>query len=139
MQRTPGIWIIAIFCAFNALITLSGLYVLLTHKLPPLSAQHAEFFNGLTLTDYALSLILHVFVIAGGVLLFLLKRSAFPLFIGAAAAKLATDIWQFTHGRFTDGSGLPSPLAWTSFILSWAVFLAILVYVQRLTREGRLA
>jgi hypothetical protein len=138
MKRTIGIWIIAIFCALNAIQTVFGLYLLLVGRVPSASPSIDHFFATLGTADYALSLGFHLCIVIGGLLLFMMRKSALMFFIGAAVFKLGMDLWQYATHRFLAGAGGVTPLAITELAITWAIFIVIIAYVARLSKLGTL-
>lgn len=136
MNRPVGVWLITVFCALNATVTVAGLYMLFSGRLVPMTGQQANYFAHLNVLDYALSILFHVCIVVGGVFLFMLRKPALPFFLAAAGLNLTQIIWQiFTH-RFMAGAMEPRPMAWITLILAWAIILAIIFYTARLAKKG---
>jgi uncharacterized membrane protein YjjP (DUF1212 family) len=91
----------------------------------------AVYFKSLTIIDILLTIVMGLLNFVGAIFLFLLRRSAFHLFLSAFALGLIMTIYQIIFknwGATVTGPGL------IGAIIAWGVAIAIILYVRKLIR-----
>lgn len=133
MKRPFGVWLIAIYAAWTTIVASYGFFLLFTRTGPYTSQAN---FGTVTLLDYALSILYAASFAAGAVYLFLLRATAFRLFVAAAAFKFLIISWQLLTHRFLAGAAGHSPPVLIAFALSWVIILAIIFYASHLSKKN---
>jgi hypothetical protein len=135
MKRPLGVWLVTVYAVLNVLVTAAGLYILVSGGLSEQSGLLSNFDS----TDYAISLVSHVFIALGGISIFMLRKIALPMFLAGAVFNLVQTVLHVVTQRFMAGVGGPSLLAWIELLLAWAIILAVIAYTARLSRDGVLS
>lgn len=131
-HRPIGVWLVSVFYVFSAGWMLLSFALIFSGTIKANAAQEA-YFASLTAVDWFFSLAIGVVGFSAAVSLFLLRRVALVLFLGALVLNLAFTVFQAMRTNWLNaigGAGL------TGALLGWLILLAVIVYARGLTKKG---
>ena len=131
-RRPVGVWVVAIYCLLTGSFQLISQALILTRHVK-FSGAGTAYLDSVTSLHWVLSLADSAVTVAGAIALFLLRKSAVPLFAVALALNvIATAIWTNWY-ELLGGFGIVGALA------VWAILIAVILYARSLSTKGVLA
>jgi hypothetical protein len=131
-KRTKWIWAISIFYFFSAAYTLLSFYLIHSGAIAVPNATQ-RYLESLTALDYAFSILVGLANLTGAISLFLLRKVAYPLFLGSFIANILMTIWHALTknllAAFVSGSAI-------GMIIGWVMIVAVCVYTKKLSKAG---
>ena len=131
-KRPAWVWVISVFYFISAGFTLLSFSVIGSGDAQLNSAQQA-YFDSLTAVDYVVTITMGSANLLGAVLLFLLKKPAFYLFVGTFCAGILVAVWETIT---TNWVAAISPGGLVGAAIGWAISLAVCMYCWRLIQRG---
>lgn len=131
-RRPAWVWVISTFYLLSAGWTILSFGMILSGAVPMSPAQR-QYFSSLTTFDYVLALGIAVLNLTGTVLLFLLRRQAFQVFLSAFIIGLLTTIYQVIAKNWLSAIGGPGLIG---ACIGWLISISIIMYVRALSRRG---
>jgi hypothetical protein len=126
-KRPVWVWVIAVYLALSASFTAFSYYAVFSGKIPVAPAQQA-YFAALTPLDHAMTAVIFICVVCGGVSLFLLRKIAVQFFIAALVCNASLTLWQALGGR-------PVPAGLIGIIVGLLLVLSITLYAANLAKK----
>jgi hypothetical protein len=126
------VWVICMVYFMSVGFTILSLVALFSGLLP-VSEKLREYFQSLTIFDYALDIVVFTLSLAGMIHLFMLKKTAFSLLATALAMGVVLTIYQIVAKDLlaTEGS-----LAVVAMFIGWGINIAVIEYSRRLIERG---
>lgn len=134
-KRPIWVWVISIFYFFSAGYTLLSFYLIHSGFVQLSPAQQA-YFDNLSTLDYAITILSGSANFLAAIVLFLLKKQAYYLFLGAfCAGVILTILHSISKGwmEALGGSGL------IGMLIGWGIAISVITYSKRLINRGILA
>ncbi len=133
-KRPKKVWLVSGFYLFSAGYTLLSFFLINRGKVP-LSEAEKAYFASLTALDYLFTITIGVINMSGAISLFLLRKVAYPLFVGAFALGLVFSGWHaLTKGLLAAVGGARGVGA----LIGWGILVAVCIYTKRLINRGLL-
>lgn len=130
--RPVLVWVITVFFGLSAVWTLVS-FALVSSGAVPLPPAAREYYDGLGILDYALTVGVSALNLWGIVLLFLLRARAVKVILAALAVALLINAYQFLFKGLAPALGGAGGLGMVIGLLLWA---AVLFYAWRLKAKG---
>ena len=131
-RRRPGwVWVICIFFFVSAGWTVLS-YAMILGGVVPLNDAQRQYFTSLSLFDYASTLVVAVLNLSGAVLLFMLRRQAYYLFVSAFALGLLLVIYQILARHWLSAI-MPG---FVGVVIGWFISIRIITYARGLMKRG---
>ena len=132
-QRRPGwVWAISIFFMFSAIIGTLSFFVVLSGGLPMTDAQQ-RYFASLTFVDYVLTFLIALVNLCAAVLLFMLRRLAYGLFVATFVLGMLSVAWQIVARHWLSAMTIPGLIG---AVIGWGLNIAVILYTRSLVRRG---
>ena len=129
-KRPKLVWVITIFYFISAGWTLLS-FALINSGIIPLNEAQAAYFKSQTILDILFTIVLGVLNFLGAIFLFLLRRSAFYLFLSAFAFGLLMTVYHIIFKNWLAAIGGPGLIG---AIIGWGISIAIIIYARKLIR-----
>jgi hypothetical protein len=129
-KRPKLVWVITIFYVISAGWTLLS-FALIYYGSIPLNEAQASYFKSLTSLDILFTIATASLNFAGVIYLFLLRRTAFYLFLLAFAFGVLITIYHIIFKNWLaaiGGSGL------IGAIIGWGISIAVIMYARKLSK-----
>ena len=134
-RRRPGwIWVISIFYMLSGGWTLLSFYLIFSGSIPLMTAQRA-YFEALSSVDMLLTFLIGLVNLSGAIALFLLRRVAFHLFVGALVASTILTVWHAATKGWIQALG---GAGFLGVIIGYGMIVAVCVYSWKLMKQGTL-
>lgn len=132
INRPALVWVISIFYFVSAGWVLLS-FALIFSGLIPLTDVQKTYFQAQTVFDYGSTALIGGANLVGAVLLFLLRRQAFPFFLTAFSFGLIQTLYQIVTKNWLGAIGGPGLVG---AVIGWGISIAIIVYTWRLVSKG---
>jgi hypothetical protein len=133
-KRPMLVWVVSIYYFLSGTIgsiSLALIPFMSSGRLPVTEAQQ-HYFESMGYLDYSASIIMLLGQLIGGVLLFMLKRSAFYVLMSIFALSLLRWGYALIVKNWISAAG-GIPVATT---VGWALMIAMILYVRHLFQKG---
>jgi hypothetical protein len=127
-KRPKLVWVITIFYVISAGWTLLSFALIYSGGIPLNEAQ-ASYFKSQTILDILFTIAIGSLNFIGVIYLFLLRRTAFYLFLSAFVFGMLMTVY---HIFFKNGLGAIGSPGLIGAIIGWAISIAIIIYVRKL-------
>ncbi len=129
-KRPKLIWVITIFYFVSAGWTLLS-FALIYSGVIPLNEAQADYFKSQTILDILFTIVIGLLNLLGAFFLFLLRRTAYYLFLSAFAFGLLMTIYHIIFKNWLAAIGCPGLIG---AIIGWGISIAIIIYARKLTK-----
>jgi hypothetical protein len=131
-RRPKLVWIVFLFYLFSVAYTaLSFLLVFLGWI--SVTPEQAAYFRSLSVFDWTITGVTAALNLAGAISIFLLRKSAFPLFASSLGLSLLQTLVHAYTTNFIAALGGPGALG---VLIGFAVSIAVCAYAWRLKAQG---
>lgn len=131
-KRPKLVWVITIFYFVSAGWTLLS-FALIYSGVIPLNEAQADYFKSQTILDILFTIVIGFLNLLGTIFLFLLRRSAYNLFLSAFAFGL---LMTFYHIVFKNWLAAIGGFGLIGAIIGWGISIAIIMYARKLSKAG---
>jgi hypothetical protein len=131
-RRPKLVWIVFLFYLFSVAYTaLSFLLVFLGWI--SVTPEQAAYFRSLSVFDWTITGVTAALNLAGAISIFLLRKSAFPLFASSLGLSLLQTLMHAYTTNFIAALGGPGALG---VLIGFAISIAVCAYAWRLKAQG---
>jgi hypothetical protein len=131
-KRPALVWLISIFYVLSVGWTIFSYFMIFSGAIPQ-TEQVKAYYQSLTIIDYVPSLVIGTAYLVGAILLFLLKKPAFLLFLITFGVNLVFTVYQIFATNWLSAIGGPGLCG---AIFGYIINIAIIVYSKRLIDKG---
>ena len=136
-KRPKAVWLITGYYLFFAAYALLMFIYLIPAGKVPLSEAQKIYFDNLTSVDYFLIITTLIIYISGSISLFLLRKVAYPLFLGALALKfLGTALLVSKKDYLNSWLAAVGASGYVNALIIWGILIAVCIYTKRLINRG---
>jgi hypothetical protein len=132
IKRPAWVWVISVIYFVGAGYALLLFYVIGSGNVQLNSAQQA-YFDSLTVMDHVAAIAIGSANMLGAVLLFLLRKPAFYLFVGTFCAGILVAVWETITTNWVEA--MPAG-GLVGSAIGWAISLVVCMYCWRLIQRG---
>ena len=129
-KRPKLVWVIAIFYFISVGWTLFS-FVSIYSGLIPVNEAQAVYFESQTIIDILFTIVIGLLNFVGAIFLFLLRRSAFHLFLSAFVFGLMMTVYHIMFKNWLAAIGGPGIIG---AIIGWGIAIATILYARKLIR-----
>ena len=135
--KRPGwVWVISFYYVLSVLWSSIALYALSSGGIH-VTPEGKQYFASLNMFDYALSVFQSLLSLSAAVMLFLLRKVAYPLFCTAFVVALASILWNvFARNWLAAMKSMRGGLL--GALIGMAILFAVCFYTRRLSETGKL-
>lgn len=129
-KRPKLVWVITIFYFISAGWTLVS-FALINSGVIPLNEAQTAYFKSQTILDILFTIVIGVLNFLGAIFLFLLRRSAFYLFLSAFVFGMLMTVYHIFFKNWLAAIAGPGLIG---AIIGWGIAIATILYARKLIR-----
>jgi hypothetical protein len=131
-KRPKLVWVVFLFYLFSVLYTGLSFFFVFSGSIF-ITPEQAAYFRSLSVFDWTITGVTAALNLAGAISIFLLRKSAFPLFASSLGLSLLQTLMHAYTTNFIAALGGPGALG---VLIGFAISIAVCAYAWRLKAQG---
>ena len=133
-KRPKLVWIVFLFYLFSVLYTALSFFLVFSGSIS-VTPEQATYFRTLSVFDWTITGVTAALNLAGAISIFLLRKSALPLFASSLGLSILQTLVHAYTTNFIAALGGPGALG---VLIGFAISIAVCLYAWRLKARGTL-
>ena len=130
--RPKLVWIVFLFYIFSVIYTAVSFFLVFSGSIS-VTPEQAAYFRSLSVFDWSMTGLTAALNLAGAISIFLLRKSAFPLFACSLGLSILQTLVHAYATNFIAALGGPGALG---VLIAFAISIAVCIYAWRLKTRG---
>jgi len=131
-RRPKLVWIVFLFYIFSVIYTAVSFFLVFSGSIS-VTPEQAAYFRSLSVFDWSMTGLTAALNLAGAISIFLLRKSAFPLFASSLGLSILQTLVHAYTTNFIAALGGPGALG---VLIAFAISIAVCIYAWRLKTRG---